>query len=38
MRAYWLHDLTLRVSTGVVRLLAIARRELTAALVPVAES
>ena len=31
----WLHELTARVGTGVGRLLAIARRELTAALVPV---
>jgi hypothetical protein len=34
----WLHDLTARVGTSVHRLLALARRELTAALVPVPEN
>jgi hypothetical protein len=33
----WLHGLTARVGTSVHRLLAIARRELTAALVPASE-
>jgi hypothetical protein len=38
MPSHWLHGLTARVGTGVGRLLAIARRELTAALVPVTET
>jgi hypothetical protein len=35
--SHWLQDLTARVGTSVHRLLAIARRELTAALVPLPE-